>query len=229
MIRSFLILAALHQNTAHCQEVKWTDLPAPQLEALEDVHSYPLFAVTANFPTPPNLVRPPPPELKPPSPRHARAEGRERSRFALDRPVLILGLVQGTSALYDGFTTKYFLHHCSSCVEVDPLSHFLLGSKPTWGGMIAAGSLETIATAYLHQSMRRSPHKFLRSVAPLVPLVSIGIHLIEGSRNLPLKNLFYCTTPGYVVVGSVCILPPSVAGSSSPAHPTFPKGFGHQK
>jgi hypothetical protein len=208
VLGSFLVLASLHQRILHAQEAKLIDLPVPKLETLEDVHSFAHLATAANFMVEPDLIATPTPKLQ--SPKRFR-----HSRFALDRPAALLGLAQGASELYDGFTTKYFLHHCSTCSEVDPVSHFLLGSKPAWRGMLAAGSLEVIATTYLHQSMRRSPHKFVRRCAPLSPLLLTGIHLIEGSRNLALKNLFYCTTPGYVVVGSVCILPPRVQTGSS--------------
>jgi acyl-CoA thioesterase len=131
-----------------------------------------------------------------PVPTFARPRRPRRSRSALDRAVITLGLVQGASDLFDGATTRYFLHHCSTCTEVDPVSHFLLGSRPTWTGMIAAGSVEALAATYLAQSMRHSRHKFVRQCAPLVPLLLTGIHVVEGSRNLSQRNEFYCTTPG---------------------------------
>jgi hypothetical protein len=205
---SFLILVSLDASAAPCQEAKLTDSPIPKLEALEDVYSFPPFAIPAILAAGPGPILAPTPRVQPP--KHIR-----HSRFTLDRPVMILGLVHGSSALYDGFTTKYFLHHCSSCVEVDPVSHFLLGSKPGWGGMIAGGSLEVIASTYLHQTMRHSPHKFVRLSAPLAPLALIAVHLVEGSRNLPLKNVLYCVYSTYVIAGTVCVLP-SAAPTGSP-------------
>jgi hypothetical protein len=214
---TFLILAALYQCAAQCQEAKLIDSPAPKLEILEDLHSFPPFAIAANFAPEKNLIVAPAPRLQPlPYVRH--------SRFALDRTAIILGAVQGASELYDGLTTKYFLHHCSTCIEVDPLSRFLMGSKPTWGGMIAAGSLEGVATTYFHQSMRRSSHKWIRRGAPLAPLALTGLHIIEGSRNLPLKNLLYCADPGYILVGSVCAVPPSAQPVSSSGPTTGASG-----
>jgi hypothetical protein len=204
---SFLVLASLHASTTQSQEAKLTDSPIPKLEALEDVYSFPPFAIPIILTAGPIPILTPTPKIQPP--KYIR-----RSRFALDRPVMILGVVHGSSALYDGFTTRYFLHHCSTCVEVDPVSHFLLGSKPGWGGMIAGGSLEVFASTYLHQTMRHSPHKFIRLSAPLAPLALIAVHLVEGSRNLPLKNVLYCVDPAYVLAGSACVLPsPSPDGS----------------
>jgi hypothetical protein len=128
----------------------------------------------------------------------------------LDRTAIVFGLVQGTSEVFDGVTTKYFLHHCSTCTEMDPVSHSLLGSRPTWTGMIAAGSVEAFAATYLNQGMRHSPHKFVRRFAPLVPLLLTGIHLIEGARNPSLKNNYYCVNPGYILVDdSHCVAPSS--------------------
>ena len=84
--------------------------------------------------------------------------------------------------------------------------------------MIAAGSVEAFAATYLSQSMRHSPHKFLRRCAPLVPLLLTGIHLIEGAHNLSLKNNFYCANPGYVLTSDhhCVMLSSSPAGSVSP-------------
>jgi hypothetical protein len=197
-IGSFLILASLHQSTAHSQETKLIDLPIPKLEALENVHSPAPFVTAENFKAEPNPITSATPRVVP------RRAGRD-SRFALDRPVIVAGLTQGVSELYDGATTKYFLHHCSTCREVDPVSRFLLGPKPAWPGMIAAGSLEVIATTYLHQSMRHSPHRFLRRSAPLVPFLLTAIHLIEGSQNLTLKNRFYCANPNDTLAANVCV------------------------
>ncbi len=191
------------------QEAKFIDSPEPKLETLEDVHSFPSLEIAANFT--PGTYRNPSPAPKIQAPRDVH-----HARFALDRAAIALGFVQSASELYDGFTTRYFLHHCSTCLEVDPLSHFLLGSKPTWRGMLVAGSLEGMAATYLHQNMRRSPHKLVRHCAPLAPLALSGIHLVEGSRNLQLKNRFYCAIPGYLLTGNVCV-PPTPAQTASSA------------
>jgi hypothetical protein len=172
------------------------------LEALEDLDPSSSLSTKATFTPEPHFISAPTPKFRVPRLEH-------RSRFALDRPAIALGLTEGVSELFDGITTKYFLHHCSTCIEIDPISHSLLGSRPTWAGMIAAGSVEALAATYLNQGMRHSRHKFVRQCSPLVPLLLTGIHFIEGARNLPLKNEFYCTTPGYIVVGSHCLLPPS--------------------
>jgi hypothetical protein len=217
-IGGFLMLAASQKGVLRGQEAKLIDTPVPKVESLAEVHVPDLFAITSNLIANPRLI--------PPSTVNVAPRRNAHTRFALDRATLALGLVQSASELYDGFTTRYFLRHCSTCVEVDPVSHFLLGPKPAWGGMIAAGSLEVIATTYLHQNMRHSPHKLIRRCAPLAPLLLTGIHFIEGSRNLPLKNLFYCAYPGYVLVGSHCVLPPptqtgSIARARNFANPVI--------
>jgi hypothetical protein len=202
---SFFLFVSTFGDPTRGQEPILIAAPVPKLEELESLESLNLFVSLSTMPTltpEPHFVSGPTPKLR--APRLVR-----RSRFALDRPAIALGLTEGVSELFDGITTKYFLHHCSTCIEMDPISHSLLGSRPTWAGMIAAGSVEALAATYVNQGMRHSRHKFVRQCAPLVPLLLTGIHFIEGARNLPLKNEFYCTTPGYIVVGSHCLLPPS--------------------
>jgi hypothetical protein len=104
--------------------------------------------------------------------------------FSLDRTSLKLGAIQGGAELYDGITTRYFVHHCKSCVESDPMSRLLLGPKPAWKNMIAFGSIEAVATSYLHQRMSHSSNEFVRRMAPWVPLAIIGVHIVEGTRNV---------------------------------------------
>jgi hypothetical protein len=209
----FFLLASVFEDHCSGQEPQLIVAPIPKLEALEEAHPSAPFSGDAAFA----------PETHPFATavrRAARTQQTGRSRFEFDRAVLTLGLVQGASELFDGATTRYFLHHCSTCTEVDPVSHFLLGSRPAWAGMIAAGSVEALAATFLNEGMRNSRHKFVRRCAPLVPLLLTGTHLVEGSRNLSLKNEFYCTTPGYIVAGVHCVLPSSastgIAGISLP-------------
>jgi hypothetical protein len=204
---SLSLLSSAIGHLGYAQEAKVIDSPVPTLEALEGTHLLVPLPVSAGaaFAPDPHLIATPGPIV------HGAARW-SRSRFALDRTAIVFGLVQGTSEVFDGVTTKYFLHHCSTCSETDPVSHSLLGSRPTWTGMIAAGSVEAFAATYLNQSMRRSAHKFVRRCAPVVPLLLSGIHLIEGARNLSLKNNYYCVNPGYILVDdSRC-----VARSSAP-------------
>ena len=119
------------------------------------------------------------------SPKPRRVWGRIRfPPFSLDRTSLKLGAIQGGTEFYDGITTRHFVHHCKSCVEADPMSRLLLGPRPTWKSMIAFGSIEALATSYVHQRMSRSSHGFARRMAPWVPLAIIGMHAIEGTRNV---------------------------------------------
>ena len=210
---SLSLLSSAIGHLGYAQEAKVIDSPVPTLEALEGTHLLVPLPVSAGaaFAPDPHLIATPGPIV------HGAARW-SRSRFALDRTAIVFGLVQGTSEVFDGVTTKYFLHHCSTCSETDPVSHSLLGSRPTWTGMIAAGSVEAFAATYLNQSMRRSPHKFVRQCAPVVPLLLTGIHLIEGARNLFLKNNYYCVNPGYVLVNdSYCVAPSSAPPVNVPA------------
>jgi hypothetical protein len=50
--------------------------------------------------------------------------------------------------------------------------------------MIAAGSVEALATTFLNEAIRHSRHKFVRRCAPPVPLRLTATYLVEGSRNL---------------------------------------------
>ena len=201
VIGALLFFVFAREHATYGQENKLVVAPLPALAGLEDVPlSASLSTESAFLPNPP-IVAPTPKPIPPKRIAH--------SRFALDRTAVTIGLVQTASEIFDGVTTKYFLHHCSSCTEVDPASRFFLGSHPTWTGMIAAGSIEAVTSTYVYREMRRSTHKLIRRFAPLVPLALTGIHIIEGSRNLPLKNEYYCIDPGYIVVGTACVLPPS--------------------
>jgi hypothetical protein len=207
LLRATLSLSLLSSAIGHlgyAQEAKAIDSPIPTLEALEGIHPLVPLSAGAAFAPDPHPISTPRPIF------HGPTIGRSRFRLALDRTAVVFGLVQGTSELFDGLTTKYFLRHCSTCTEMDPVSHSLLGSRPTWTGMIAAGSVEAFAATYLNQGMRHSPHRFVRQCAPLVPLLLTGIHLIQGARNLSLKNNYYCVNPGYVLVNdSYCVAPSS--------------------
>lgn len=107
---------------------------------------------------------------------------KERSPFALDRPVLALGLLQGSAELFDGVATHRYVNAptCRSCREVDPVCRTFLGPKPTWPRMLALGAIEDLGATFLHQHLRRSPHKFVRWLAPAAPLALTAIHLEQG-------------------------------------------------
>jgi hypothetical protein len=151
-------------------------------------------------------------KLEAPKPKTPQPRSDAHSRFALDRTAVALGLLQGGAELFDGPT-------CRSCIEGDPLSRLVLGPRPTWPRMLTLGAMEAFGAAYLQQSMRRSPHKLLRWLAPGVPLTLIGIHLGQGvgvfaASTNPCRPL----GPGYLVVSQ------SPAGdlvSCAPPNPTL--------
>jgi hypothetical protein len=107
---------------------------------------------------------------------------RHRSRLALDTLPIVLGVVQGGVELFDGIGTRKYVQapFCRSCTEGDPVCRFFLGLRPAWPRMITYGSIEDVAATYLHQSLRRSPHRLLRWLAPAAPLTLTGIHMIQG-------------------------------------------------
>jgi hypothetical protein len=35
------------------------------------------------------------------------------------------------------------------------------------------------------------------------------VHVIEGARNITLKNKYHCADPGYMVVGAMCVPTPA--------------------
>jgi len=131
--------------------------------------------------------------------------------YWLDRKSLAYGLVQGGAEIFDGVTTRYFIHHCSHCFENDPMSRLLLGTHPSWGKMIPMGIAEAAVATYSYRSLSHSPNRILRRVAPLVPIGLTAVHAIEGARNISLKNKYRCADPRYVVIGAVCVPgPPAV-------------------
>jgi hypothetical protein len=137
------------------------------------------------------------------------------SFYWLDRKSLMYGLMQGGAEVFDGITTRYFIHHCSHCYESDPISRLLMGAHPSWGKMIPMGIAEAAVSTYSYQRLSRSPNRILRTAAPLVPVGLTAVHVIEGARNITLKNRYRCADPGYVVVGAVCVPAPSVLSGAS--------------
>lgn len=129
--------------------------------------------------------------------------------YWLDRAALTYGSVLGGAEVFDGVTTRYFIHHCSHCVENDPMSRLLLGTHPPWGKMIPMGIAEAAVSTYSYQRMSRSPHRFVRAAAPFVPIGLTAVHVVEGARNITLKNKYRCADPGFTVVGAVCVPAPS--------------------
>ncbi|MBV9885898.1 MAG: hypothetical protein JO119_05060, partial [Acidobacteria bacterium] len=136
------------------------------------------------------------------------ASERKHRFYSLGRSALTYGLVQGGAEIFDGLTTRHFVDHCSHCFENDPMSRLLLGTHPSWGKMIPMGFAEATVSTYCYQRMSRSPHRILRTAAPFLPLGLTAVHVIEGARNITLKNRYRCADPGYVVVGSVCVPAP---------------------
>jgi hypothetical protein len=213
---ALLLLAELGCASLLCaQDDALSVSPMPEMESIGDAG---LRAYVAGLPSAPT------PKIEPAA--NASIEQQQRSLgqispershqfYWLDRRSLTYGLVQGGAEIFDGATTRYFIHHCSHCYEDDPMSRLLMGKHPTWGKMIPMGIGEAAFSAYSYRRMSRSPNRFLRGAAPLVPLGLTAIHMIEGARNIGLKNRYRCADAGYVVAaaaaGAVCVpAPPSV-------------------
>lgn len=141
---------------------------------------------------------------------------RRRPFYWLDRKSLPYGLVQGGAEIFDGVTTRYFIHHCSHCFENDPMSRLLLGTHPSWAKMIPMGIAEAAVATYSYRSLSHSPNRILRAAAPFVPVGLTAVHVIEGARNITLKNKYRCADPGYVVMGAVCVPGPPASLSGVP-------------
>jgi len=109
---------------------------------------------------------------------------RSRSRLALDRDAIRFGVVQGGAELFDGVTTRYFENHCAICVESDPVSRLLLGRRPGWPRMIGYGALEAVSTAYVYQALHRSSNRWLRRLAPYLPITITVVHVSQATSNL---------------------------------------------
>jgi hypothetical protein len=141
---------------------------------------------------------------------------RAHSFYWLDRTALTYGLVQGGAEIFDGATTRYFIHHCSRCFENDPMSRLLLGTHPSWAKMIPAGIAEAAVSTYSYNRLSHSPHRGIRAAAPLVPIGLTAVHVIEGARNISLRNKYRCADPGYIVVGAFCLVapPPVLIGTA---------------
>lgn len=165
------------------------------LAAITALYGRALYGQDASF------ILPAAPKLEAP-----KAKTPPRSRFPLDRASLSLGLLQGGAELFDGIGTHRFVHapFCRSCTEGDPVCRLFLGPRPTWPRMLTLGAIEDFGAAYLHQSMRRSPHKLWRWLAPVAPLTLIGIHLDQGiSVFTASTNPCSALGPGYIVVGQL--------------------------
>jgi hypothetical protein len=132
-----------------------------------------------------------------------------RPFYWLDRKSLMFGLAQGGAEVFDGVTTRYFIHHCSLCFENDPMSRLLLGTHPPWGKMVPIGIGEALASTYSYRRLSHSRNRILREAAPLMPIGLTAVHVIEGARNITLKNKYHCADPGYMVVGAMCVPTPA--------------------
>jgi hypothetical protein len=150
-----------------------------------------------------------------------------RPFYWLDRKSLAFGLAQGGAEIFDGVTTRYFIHHCSLCFENDPMSRLLMGTHPSWGKMIPMGIGEAALSTYSYRRLSHSPNRFLRGAAPLVPIGLTAVHVIEGARNVTLKNKYRCSDPGYVVVGAVCVPAPPPVLTGAAGAPTDGPGSHH--
>ena len=208
-IAFFLINGFATATPLRAQEEASRISPISAAEAIGDTGLASYIATLPSAPTPKveatasAIIQPP--QQTPVSAEHTRPF------YWLDRKSLTFGLVQSGAEVFDGVTTRYFIHHCSLCFENDPMSRLLLGTHPSWGKMIPIGIGEAALSTYSYRRLSRSPNRLLRGAAPLVPIGMTAVHVIEGAWNITLKNRYRCADPGYVVEGAVCVpAPPPV-------------------
>lgn len=73
--------------------------------------------------------------------------------------VLFFALLHGAAATADGFSTKYWERACSYCYEGDPIDRPFIGRRPTWLRMVAGGSLEVGAAAFVDYELKKHHKK----------------------------------------------------------------------
>jgi hypothetical protein len=206
-VAAFFLLAGFGSaSTTHAQEEVLSASPMPEMEMTGDALLKAYVAVLPSSPTP--KIKPAAGAFTQSSPQIQPGAERKHPFYWLDRRSLTYGLVQGGAEIFDGVTTRYFVHHCSHCFESDPVSRLLLGTHPSWSKMIPAGIVEAAVSAYSYKRLSHSPNRFLRAAAPLVPAALTAVHVIEGARNIPLQNKYRCADPGYIVMGSMCVVAP---------------------
>jgi hypothetical protein len=211
-IAFFLIAGFVAATPSRAQDDLLTASPIPEIESAGDAGLRAYVATLPSAPTP-KVEATASAIIQPPQQTPVSAE-RTRPFYWLDRKSLTFGLVQGGAEVFDGVTTRYFIHHCSLCFENDPMSRLLLGTHPSWGKMIPIGIGEAALSTYSYRRLSHSPNRLLRGAAPLVPIGMTAVHVIEGAWNITLKNRYRCADPGYVVEGAVCVPapPPVVTG-----------------
>jgi hypothetical protein len=211
---AFFLLAGFGSaSTTHAQEEVLSVSPMPEMETTGDAGLKAYVAALPSAPAP--KIGSAAGAITQPTSQIQLGAERKHPFYWLDRTSLTYGLVQGGAEIFDGFTTRYFVHHCSHCFESDPVSRLLLGTHPSWGKMIPAGIAEAAVSAYSYKRLSHSPNRFLRAAAPLIPVALTAVHVIEGARNIPLQNKYRCADPGYIVMGSMCVVapPPTLTGA----------------
>jgi hypothetical protein len=215
---AFFLITGFAATPSRAQDDLLTAAPIPEIESAGEAGLRAYVATLPSAPTP--KVEATASAIIQPRQQIPVSAERTRAFYWLDRKSLTFGLVQGGAEVFDGVTTRYFIHHCSLCFENDPMSRLLLGTHPSWGKMIPIGIGEAALSTYSYRRLSHSPNRLLRGAAPLVPIGLTAVHVIEGARNITLKNKYRCADPGYVVVaavaGAVCVPvpPPVVTGVS---------------
>jgi hypothetical protein len=206
-----------YASVAHAQGDALSSSPISDVGTIEDAGLRAYVAVLPSAPIP--KVEPASSGILKAQTQVPNSDKRTHLFYWLDRTSLTYGLALSGAEIFDGATTRYFIHHCSHCYEDDPMSRLLMGAHPSWGKMIPAGVVEALAATYSYQRLSRSPHRFMRATAPLVPLGLTAVHVIEGARNISLKNKYRCAEPGYIVVGMFCVMapPPVMTGAAGVA------------
>jgi len=102
--------------------------------------------------------------------------------FPFDRVEWAFALAQASAEAFDGHKTYVgtHVHTCADCTEAEPIALFLDGPRPSWGRLIAFGTLEDWGATYLDHQMRGSHHKIIRLLGPIPQITLIALHLKYG-------------------------------------------------
>lgn len=113
------------------------------------------------------------------------AHERVRHPFFKDRSVLALAAVSTAAQVADGVTTVDFERR--GYIEVDPISRFLLGERPTWSRMAPIGAAEIVGTAFIAHRMRYSRNRFVHAMWWLPQSIFITVPTAAAIHNENLR------------------------------------------
>jgi hypothetical protein len=169
------------------------DAAAPRVDASDDAtaeESDKAPAVTANY-SPSAVNHPPSGVLQSDNKAIRRVLSRQciifnetLCRALTDKRVIVLTAVQTGALVFDGVTTRQFLHR--GYTEVDPVARVFLGSKPTWGRMAPLGAVQAAAGMWIAERMAMSRHPWVRRFWWLPQVLGTAGNAAATAHNIAL-------------------------------------------